>query len=182
MKWCLHTPTFALLNYNRITNNKDYGGSHESSLAVLFLLQSRLELTLHPHSLGTELIVRVTNRKRAISHMSPGLEQLDDSCHLQRAASLQPPGSLLHQIRGDICLTVSPHEPGCLLRNLLMARDLTRSLLPKPLQFSSSITSLICKHSNIFFSFFLFRKTDHCMWCSWCAHKYSNYILIKMKM
>lgn len=134
----------ALLNYNRITNNKDYGGSHESSLAVLFLLQSRLELTLHPHSLGAQLIVRVTNRKRAISHMSLGLEQLDDSCHLQRAASLQPPGSPPHQIRGDICLTVSPHEPGRLLRNLLMARDLTRSLLPRPLQFSS-ITSLICK-------------------------------------
>lgn len=154
MKWCLHTPMFALLNYNRMTNNKDYGGSHESSLSMLFLLQSRMELTLHPHSLRAKLIVRVTNRKRAISHMSPGLQQLDDCCHLQRAASLRPPGSLLHQIRGDICLTVSPHEPGCLLRNLLMARDLTRSLLRKSLQLSSSITSLICKHSNLFFFLF----------------------------
>lgn len=147
-KRCLHTPMFALLNYNRITNNnKDYGGSHDSSLSVLLLLlQSRLEHTLCPHSLFApqlaKLIVRVTNRKRAISHMSPGPKQLDHSCHLRRAASLRPPGALLHQIRGDIWLTVSPHKPGCLLRNLLMARALTRSLLAKPQQFSSSITSL----------------------------------------
>lgn len=138
---------FALLNYNRITNNnKDYGGSHDSSLSVLLLLQSRLEHTLHARTHSApqlaKLIVRVTNRKRAISHMSPGPKQLDHSCHLRRAASLRPPGALLHQIRGDIWLTVSPHKPGCLLRNLLMARALTRSLLPKPQQFSSSITSL----------------------------------------
>lgn len=147
MKWCLHTPMFALLNYNRIIIIKTTVEAM-TRLSVLLLLQSRLEHTLCPQL--AKLIVRVTNRKRAISHMSPGLKQLDDSCHLRRAASLWPPGSLLHQIRGDIWLTVSPHKPGCLLRNLLMARALTRSLLPKPQQFSS-ITSLICKHSNLFF-------------------------------
>lgn len=118
---------------------------------ILFCLNSlRLQLA--------KLIARVTNWKESDQSCVPGVETIrqflsSPARRLHPALGLSP----VSNQRRYLADRLTP-EPSLLLRNSLMAKDLTWSLLPGPQRLSRaeplhpSPPSLICKHNRYSFS------------------------------